>query len=469
VVLILYLMYFGYAMYWRFGDEGSIQLLVCTVLGILIIFHKIIQKKECGSCILLVIDRHCIFWAISSQFLLAIVLLKTTWGILTITWMADRVTSFMENGYKASEFVFGKTYRDHMIILQAMPLTFFIGAFTAILYHFGVMQYISKSIGRALSSTLCTSPPESLSVAANIFLGASQALLVVKPYLQYMSRSELFSLMVGGFSSVSTSLFDLYISVGVPAKHLLAACIMSAPASFAISKLLVPESKMNKEKQQKYSDTLHLEKYKNIIDATCKGALDSVTLFCSAIVNLYVFYALLQLINTTLAWFGERVGVEGLTFQFIISYLFLPLPLLMGVDTKDCRAIAKLIVYNLMGTNKLAYIMLGKLRNNHQQFLNYTSTLATNATWHYNGDDIFLTQWNRTLTDGIISERSTVIATYAFCGFANFTAMGIVMGALIALIPKRKVVVLNLILKAMVAGNIACYLTACISGLFHGT
>ncbi|XP_050419491.1 sodium/nucleoside cotransporter 2 [Patella vulgata] len=530
ITFIFYLMYFGYAMYWRFGDEGSMRLLVCTVLGILIICHKIIQKKGCACCILPVlhnrekkacytrwflyvamitfavvyivievgmkqpqnlvslagmvvlvlactlssrriaaIDWHCIFWAISSQFLLAIVLLRTTWGILVITWMADRVTSFMEHGYKASEFVFGKTYKDHGIVLQSMPLLFFIGAFTAILYHFGAMQYMIKAIGRALSLTLCTTPPESISVAANMFLGSSQSALIVKPYLPYMSKSELFSLMVGGFASLSGSVFGIFIGFGAPAEHLLAACIMSAPASFAISKLLVPESKLNKKNKHKYSDTIHLEKYKNVIDATGRGALDAVTVFSSVIVNLYVFYAVLQFINTTLIWFGDRVGVEGLTFQFMVSYLFLPLPLLMGVDIGDCRAIGKLIGYKLVGTNGLAYIMLGKLRDNRELFIQYRSTLATNATWNYNGDDIFLTQWNRTLTDGIISERSTVIATYAMCGFSNFASMGIMMGSLMALVPKRQGVVVNLILKAMIAGNIACYLTACIAGLFHCT
>ncbi|ESO86274.1 hypothetical protein LOTGIDRAFT_129447 [Lottia gigantea] len=394
------------------------------------------------------INWHCIFWSISVQFILALILLRTDWGISGIEWVAACVESFMENGYKASKFVFVSIYC--LISFQSLPLLFLVNSFLAILYHVGLMQILIRGIGKFLSSTLGTTPPESLSVSANMFLGSSQSALVIKPYLNSMSKSELFSMMVGGFASVSGAVFGIFINFGAPAKHLLTACIMSAPASFAISKLLVPESKKNRNKDWEDAD-LDIQKYKNLIDATGRGALEAVTVCSSVIVNLYVFYALLQFINSLMIWTGERIGVQGLSFQYIISYLLLPIPMLMGVDLVDCRGVAKLIGYKLVGTNGLAFIMLGKLRENKELYLEYS--LGANRTWHYKGDDIILDSWNTTLA-----------ATYAMCGFSNFASMGIMMGTLFALAPKRQELLVNIILKAMIAGNIACYLTACIAG-----
>ncbi|ESO86275.1 hypothetical protein LOTGIDRAFT_129499 [Lottia gigantea] len=381
------------------------------------------------------INWHCIFWCLSTQFILAITLLRTEWGVYIMDWIAGCVKAFMENGYKSSEFLFGKS-SDHRIVMKSLPLLFLVNSFLAILYHFGLMQIVLKCIGKALSSTLETTPPESLSVAANLFLGGTQATLVIKPYLNTMSISELFALVVGCFSSVSGVVFGIYINFGAPAKHLLTASIMSAPASFAIAKLLVPETKPNRDSDWE-NTKLDITKYKNILDATGRGALEVMGVFTSIVVNLYVFYALLQFLNSVLIWSGERIGIENLSFQLVVSYLLMPLPVFMGVDIQDCRSIAKLIGYKLVGSNSLSFIKLGKLRENKELSFNFSPSFQ---------------------------ERSTAIATYAMCGFSNFSSIGIMLGTLYVLIPKRNGILVKIICKAMIAGNIACYLTACIAG-----
>ncbi|XP_067663304.1 solute carrier family 28 member 3-like [Haliotis asinina] len=410
------------------------------------------------------VNWHTVFWSVALQFMLALFILRTDVGSGSVAWMAERVNNVLKNSRRGSEFMFGKSYRDHNLIFGSFPCIFFINALVAVMYYVGAMQWFVKVIGRFLRWSLAITDRESICVATNIFIDYPSTGLAMKPYMELMSRSEIFTVLVAGQASVSGSFIGVVSSFGVSVSYLIPACVMSAPASIAISKLLYPETRAINNK-----DTCDVgsKKYTSVFEAASIGATSSIHVFGSIVINLYVFYGLLSLINSTLGWFGDRVNVNDLTFEFICSYIFWPLAAIMGADIRDCGNIGKLVGYKLMGSASLAYYQLSTMSGNRRVFQDYMD--STNGTGAYRNiqDDLYLDGWNRTLQYGYITEKSEVISTYALCGMSNFVSIGISLAVFYTIVPKKQKFVTKKIVLSMFSANLACFMTACFAGLLY--
>ncbi|CAL1526426.1 unnamed protein product [Lymnaea stagnalis] len=547
ILLIAYFAYFGYAMYYQFGDEGSVRLLVCTVIGAAMLFYSLVGQRICArpsrrlhkflnndnyikvrrvirwilyiiSTIAMVtliivvvaldsprnllslaglaafivlcfatshspamIDWHPVFWGFSIQFYFAIIILKTRWGFETFNWLGDRVTEFLAYSNAGAAFVFGDyakitpfqgppieftgVYTLHFFAFAIMPVITFFSTVISVLYYLGIMQSIIKVIGRFLSFCLGTTPAESLNAAANIFVSMTESPLMIRPFLANMTSSELHAVMVGGFATIAGSVLGAYIGFGVPADHLLSASVMSAPAALAISKITYPEIEVPVIRPEDY-DKIEKTGEGNVIEAACNGATMSAKIIACVVVNVMAFLSLLKFVNATLTWFGDRVGVKNLTFELICSYVLYPVALFMGTEPEDCRRLAELVGIKTFTNEFIAYEKLSVLIKNRQKYNTYVMDYGANYT-HMDGEDLVLDKLNGTrLINGIISHRSEIIATYALCGFSNIGSMGILLGSLSAMAPTRKPTMSKIIFRAMIAGNVACFFTACIAGLF---
>lgn len=408
------------------------------------------------------------------QFIFGLMVLRWDIGYQIISWLGERFIEFLDYSNKGAAFVFGPAYEQHIFAMKVLPVVTFVSSVTSILYYLGAMQFLLRYIAKFLSMCLGTSPTESFGAAANIFLGQQEAPLVIKPYIASLTMSELHAVSTGGFATIAGSLMAGYVIFGVPANHLLAASVMSAPAALAVSKLFWPETEKSRIHNK---DIYNMEKRKekNIIEAAANGALDTIPLIASIAVNLIAFIAILEFINVTLEWFGQRNGLEPpyiddkLTFQYICSYVFYPLAFIIGVNPTDCRRVAELIGIKIFVNEFIAYQALSVYINNQKNLTWYESQFNStlNSTWHYNGNDIIYDHLNITLEDGILQDKSIVISTYALCGFANLGSIGIQLGGLGALAPSRRSDITKVVFSAMIAGNIACFLTACMSGLLY--
>uniref|UniRef100_A0A8W8LTB1 Sodium/nucleoside cotransporter n=1 Tax=Magallana gigas TaxID=29159 RepID=A0A8W8LTB1_MAGGI len=365
-----------------------------------------------------------VFWGFAMQYIFALVILRTSWGYQAFQWLGDRVTEFLNYSNAGATFLFGDilvtTYS--LFAFRVLPVVVYFYTVTSVLYYLGVMQVIVKKMGMFLSFCLGTSPAESLNAVGNIFVGM------------------------------------------VPANHLITASVMSAPAALAISKLAYPETERTRKQD---FDKMGKSKDRNVIEAISSGASNSVKVVAAIAVNVMAFLCVLEFVNMTLDWFGDRVGVDGLSFQLICSYVFYPIAYFMGTDVSDCRKVAELVGIKTFTNEFLAYKELSVLIANKKNFTDYTAQWNSSADWYYQGDDIVLPYVNQTLKKGIMSGKSEVIATYALCGFSNIGSMGIFLGGMSALVPSRRGDLAQIVVRAMVAGNVACFLTGCIAGLLY--
>ncbi|RUS69890.1 hypothetical protein EGW08_022348 [Elysia chlorotica] len=547
VLLVAFLVYFGFAMAHEFGDEASIRLLVCTILGFCILLLHLMRHQlepitavvedflsspnhthtrriirwvlyvlsSVATVTLIIVlvalknpenllslaglagfiiicfvtsyspaqvDWHPVFWGFSLQFYFACLILKTDAGFEAFKWFGDRVTEFLTYSDAGAAFVFGDTvtlyttagssiqisgaYYIHFFAFKLMPVVTFFSTVIAVCYYLGVMQAIVRVIGRFLSFSLGTTPAESLNAAGNIFVAMTASPLMIRPFVPSMTRSELHAVMTGGFATIAGSVLGAYIGFGVPADHLLSASVMSAPAALAISKLTYPEIDEPITQNTDY-DKMEKTKEGNVIEAACNGAILSAKIIAFIIVNVIAFLSLLRFLNATLVWFGDRVGKADFTFEYICSYLLYPIAILMGTEPADCRKVAELVGVKTFTNEFVAYEKLAILLKNRQVFEAYEKNSNYTGQWEYSGHDINLTATGQILEKGLLSKRSEVIATYALCGFSNFGSMGIMLGGLATMAPKRQPDMAKLVFRAMLAGNVACFFTACIAGLFY--
>ncbi|XP_078320441.1 solute carrier family 28 member 3-like [Crassostrea virginica] len=336
------------------------------------------------------------------------------------------------------------------------------------------MQFLIRHIARFMAAVMETSPAESLNAAGNIFIGQSEAPLLIRPFISKMTRSELHAICTGVFATIAGSVMAAYILYKVPANHLLSASVMSARAALAMSKLFYPETRKSKTGNEVYNMASGQER--NIIEAASKGATQSISLIANIAVNLIAFIALIEFLNQTLIWIGNRVGFEKpgdeITFQFLCSYVFYPVAFLMGVAEDDCFEVATLIGDKTFINEFYAYTRLSVFIKNRENLTWYESLPLTNSSsftgsWHLEKNDIIYEDFNHTLVGGVLQDRSVVISTYALCGFSNFSSIGVMLGALGAMAPRRQTALAQVVVRAMIAGNVACFMTACIAGLLY--
>ncbi|MGB9688256.1 NupC/NupG family nucleoside CNT transporter [Thermogutta sp.] len=322
-------------------------------------------------------------------------------------------------------FVFGPEGKHHQVAFVVLPLIIFVSSLTAILFHLGILQLLVKAMAKIMVWVMDVSGTESLAAAANVYVGMTEAPLVIRPYLESMTRSELMAMMSSGMATIAGTVMAAYVAMGVDAGHILTASLISAPAALVVAKIMVPETEMSPTKgivrvQIPRQDT-------NILDAACRGASEGLTLTLNVAAMLIAFISLITLANWLLSLPGN-VGGEPLSLERLTGYLFAPFAFLMGVDPKDVPTVA---------------MLLGK-RLILNEFIAYQELTALKPT---------------------LGPRSFTIATYALCGFANLGSIGVMIGGIGKLVPGRRSELAQLGFRSMIAGTLACYLTACIAAI----
>ena len=378
------------------------------------------------------INKNIIFWGLGLQISFAIIILKTSFGKALFFYFNILIVKLISFADAGSDFLFTSFIPDvgydQALInfaFRALPVIIFFSSLIAATYHIGIIQTIIKNIANVMEKTMKTSGAETLSISANIFVGQTEAPILIRPYISKMTNSELMTVMVGGFSTVAGSVMALYVTWlnNIPeiAGHLLAASVMSAPAALMVAKIIYPETKSY---QIINSNSIKLKSQdNNLVDAIGRGATDGLKLAANVAAMLIAFISLVAMINFIL-------GLLGTSMQEMLGLLFKPLAWTMGIPW----AVAK-IVGTLMG-EKIVLTELIAFRD--------LSDYVSNNT---------------------ISQRSVIIASYALCGFANFGSIGIQLGGIGSMAPKRKKDLSKLVFKAMLGGAIASWLTASIVGI----
>ena len=383
-----------------------------------------------------------VLWGIALQLIFGIIILKTAPGFATFKFLGDVVSRFLDFSDAGAKFVFGDNFEEHFIAFKVLPTIIFFSSFITILYHYGILQRIVKIVAVVMMKTMKTSGSESLSAAANIFVGQTEAPLVIKPYVETMTKSELHAIMTGGFATIAGGLMAAYISFGVPAEHLIAASVMSAPAALAVSKLLYPETEESVtagKVQIKVEST-----YANAIDAAATGASDGMKLALNVAAMLIAFLGLLALLNGILGWIGSRVGLPQLSLEWIFSYVLAPVAWLMGVPWADTPQVAVLLGKKTILNEFVAYLDLKSIIENIDKIK--SGEAAANSL-------------------PVISERAKLISIYALCGFSNIGSIGITIAGIGGIAPSRQADLAQMGVRAMIGGSIACFMTACIAGI----
>ncbi|KAM6187869.1 solute carrier family 28 member 3 [Sarcoramphus papa] len=383
-----------------------------------------------------------VFSGIGMQFILGLLILRTKVGFDVFNWLGIQIQAFLAYSDTGAKFVFGEKYTDHFFAFKVLPIVVFFSTVMSMLYHLGFMQWLIGKVGWIMQIFMGTTPVESLVAAGNIFVGQTESPLLVRPYLPYITKSELHAVMTAGFSTIAGSVLGAYVSFGVSASHLLTASLMSAPASLATSKLFWPET-------EKPTVTLRsgLQKpkreSKNLLEAASQGASTSILLVANIAVNLISFLALLAFLDSALSWLGNLFDYPQLNFENICAYVFMPFSFMMGVDWEDSFIVGGLLGYKTFFNEFVAYERLSKLIHNREK----------GGSMYINGVKQYMTV------------RSEVIATYALCGFANFGSLGLVIGGLTSVTPSKKKEIAGGAFRAMIAGTVACFMTACVAGI----
>lgn len=344
--------------------------------------------------------------------------------------VSSGVAAVIGYGQQGIEFLFGdiaKFKLGFIFAFHVLPIIVFFSAFIAVLYHIGLMGKVINAIGGALQKALGTSRPESMSAAANIFVGQTEAPLVIKPFIRTMTQSELFAVMVGGLASVAGSVLAGYAGLGVDIKYLVAASFMAAPGGLLMAKLIMPETEEPKNDLSELEEPV--DKPVNVIDAAAGGASSGMQLALNVGAMLLAFVALIALVNGIFGYVGGLFGYPDFTLQLVLGYIFQPLAWVLGVPWHEAQMAGSFIGQKLVVNEFVAYV----------DFIQYKDQL---------------------------SEHTQAIVTFALCGFANLSSIAILLGGLGSLAPSRRHDIARLGLKAVLAASLANLMSAAIAGLF---
>jgi CNT family concentrative nucleoside transporter len=390
-------------------------------------------------------DRRAVRWrtvwtSLALQLAIALAILRTPVGEGFFVAANDLAVAFLGYADRGIEFVFGRWPErvlgpegepirlPFVFAVRVLPIIIFVGSVFSVLYHLGILQRVVNLLAHGLRRALRISGAESLATIGNVFLGMTEAPLMVRPYVERMTRSELFCLMTAGFATVAGSMLVAYMGVlGAEfAGHLIAASFMSAPAAVAIAKIVVPETE---QPETLGSAAVEVERTTvNVIDAAAGGASEGLRLALNVGAMLIAFVAIVYMLNDLLAWAGELVGYPELSFERLLGLLLAPVSVLLGVPWKDALPVGEMLGVKTVLNEFLAYQMLADARSG-------------------------------------LDPRSTVIASYALCGFANFGSLAILLGGLGGIAPSRRPDIARDGLRAILAGSLATFITGAIAGL----
>lgn len=376
------------------------------------------------------INYRTVIGGLAIQITFAFIVLKWEAGKAGLIWFSDKVQNVINYAGEGISFLFGPAADvekfGFVFAFQVLTIIIFFSALISVLYYLGIMQVVIKLLGGALSKLLGTSKAESVSAAANIFVGQTEAPLVIRPFLPKMTKSELFTVMTGGLASVAGSVLAGYALLGVPLEYLIAASFMAAPAGLVMAKIFIPEteeSAFTEFKMEKDKDSV------NVIDAAAKGAGDGLKLAANVGAMLLAFIALIALLNGMLGGIGSWFGFKSLTLEAILGVLFAPIAFAIGIPWSEALTAGSFIGQKLVLNEFVAYVA-------------FVPEIAT------------------------LSPKTVIIVSFALCGFANLSSLAILIGGLGALAPSRRPDIAKLGMRAVAAGMLASLLSAAIAGMF---
>jgi concentrative nucleoside transporter, CNT family len=381
-----------------------------------------------------------VVWGLGLQFAFAVFVLKLEIGRLIFQKAGDAVNRLLSYAFAGSSFVFGDlgkqgSHLGFYFAFQVLPTVIFIAAFFAVLYHYGVMQFIVKQAARVMTRFMGASGAESLNVAASVFMGQTEAPLTIRPFLPDLTRSELMTVMTSGMAHVSGGIMAAYIAFGVEPKHLLSAVIMTAPGTILMAKMLVPETEQPKTAGRVVmsEEEIDAEKKENLLGAIARGTTDGLHLALNIAAMLISFLALIALTNGILGGIHNGLAHFGMNWfpaslEKILGTLFAPVAWIIGVPWRDCMTIGNLLGTRMALNEVVAFSLLGAQR-------------------------------------AALDPRSFTIATFALCGFANLSSIGIQIGGIGALAPNKRGELARLGFRAMLAGTMANLISASIAGM----
>lgn len=360
-----------------------------------------------------------------------LVILKTSFGRAIFEAAGNGFSSILNYTTEGAKFIFGTLATPSQSLgfifaTMVLPTIIFMSALMSVLYHLGIMQKVVEVVARVMMKVMKASGAESLAAAANIFVGQTEAPLVIKPYVNSMTRSEIMCLMTGGMATIAGGVLAAFVGFGIDAGHLLAASVMSAPAALVCAKLMIPETEVSKT-----AGVVKIELPKmatNVIDAAATGASDGLKLAVNVAAMLLAFIALIAMLNGILGWVGGFAGFPQITFELIGGYIFAPVAWILGCPWADCVIVGNFLAKKLVLNEFVAYLDLKEQMGN-------------------------------------ISTRSVIISTYALCGFSNFSSIAIQVGGIGTLAPEKRPTIVALGVRSLVAGTLACLMTAAIAGI----
>jgi CNT family concentrative nucleoside transporter len=381
-------------------------------------------------------------WGLGLQFVFALFVLRLEFGRWLFQRAGDYVNRLLSYAFVGSEFVFGDlgkqgSHLGFYFAFQVLPTVIFIAAFFAILYHFGIMQLIIRVFAWVMTRVMGASGAESLDVAASIFMGQTEAPLTIRPFLNDLTQSELMTVMTAGMAHVSGGIMAAYIAFGIEPKHLLSAVIMTAPGTLLMAKMLVPETGQPKTAGRVImsEEEVEAEKHENLLGAVARGTTDGLHLALNIAAMLISFLALIALVNGIMGGLHNGAARFGWTWfpstlQQIFGVVFAPIAWLIGIPWHDCPIIGNLLGTRMVLNELVAFSQLGPQK-------------------------------------GMLDPRSFTIATFALCGFANLSSIGIQIGGIGALAPNRRGDLARLGVRAMLAGTMANLMSASIAGMLY--
>jgi CNT family concentrative nucleoside transporter len=375
-------------------------------------------------------------WGLGLQVVFAFLVMRWTYG----QWIFERLGAganwLLDFAFYGSTFVFGDLGQKHspkgfFFAFQALPTIIFIAAFFALLYHFGVMQLIVKAAARVMTNLMGASGAESLNVAASIFMGQTEAPLSIRPFLPDVTRSELMTIMTSGMAHVSGGMMAAYILYGIKAEHLLAAVIMTAPGTILISKMIVPETE--EPLTAGHVEMAQMERDPNALGAISRGTIDGLHLALNVAAMLISFIALIYLVDGCFSAVHRWLAILGMPWfpdsvEQVFGWIFAPIAWVIGIPWRDCLAIGNLLGLRMVTNELVAFQRLGPM-------------------------------------ESTLDPRSFTIATFALCGFANLSSIGIQIGGIGALAPNKKSELARLGIRAMLAGTMANLMSASLVGI----
>lgn len=405
------------------------------VILLLIAFLLSSNKKAINYCT--------VIGALAIQIGMGAIILYWEQGRKGLLAAAEAVSKVINYGNDGISFLFGGLVSDKMFevfggggfvfALRVLPPIIFFSALISVLYYLGIMQFIIRILGGALQKVLGTSRSESMSAAANIFVGQTEAPLLVKPYIKSMTNSELFAVMCGGLASVAGAVMIGYSQMGVPLPYLIAASFMAAPGGLLFAKIIYPQTENTKDELNEDD----MEKPSNVIEAAAVGAFSGMQLAMNVGAMLLAFIALIAMLNGFIGWAAGLIGFENVTLQSLLGYIFQPLAWAIGVPWgEEAQVAGSLIGQKLVLNEFVAYV----------DFVKY---LAPETTVQ-------------------LSAKTVAIITFALCGFANFSSIAILIGGLGGMAPSRRSDVARMGIKAVIAGTLSNLMSAAIAGLFIG-